>query len=224
MRIKHSLFLVLFIISVFISKAQNRFCIFAGPQATTVKYTVNDAKQPTGHKYGFHAGFGWKIPFENHLYFSTSGFYSLKGYKVRFNQFAFPPDTAAIDNATSIHTFELAFLLQFDIGDQPGHFFIKAGPSLDFQLAGKEKFHLKNGSLVDRSMPYGFAEYGHYSASLLMQFGFETKGNLMVFGQYNLGLGSINNADNGPVIKHRTFALTIGTWLNRKKSASGTGN
>ena len=58
---------------------------------------------------------------------------------MKFNRYAFPPDTLATDNNTSIHTFELAFLLQFDLGKRHGHFFIKAGPSLDFQLAGKEK-------------------------------------------------------------------------------------
>ena len=61
-------------------------------------------------------------------------------------QQAFPPDTAAIDNNTTIHTFELASLLQYNLGKQPYHFFIKAGPSLDFQLFGKEKFTKKDNS------------------------------------------------------------------------------
>ncbi|MEI9808721.1 MAG: hypothetical protein WDO16_13155 [Bacteroidota bacterium] len=59
----------------------------------------------------------------------------------------------AADNNTSIHTFELAFLLQYDLGKNPQHFFIKAGPSLDFQLAGKEKFKPDERQLpVSRNM------------------------------------------------------------------------
>ncbi|MFI5130699.1 MAG: porin family protein [Chitinophagales bacterium] len=199
------------------SHSQARFDIFAGPQTTTAKYIIRDIKQPDDNKVGFQAGFGLKVPFDNHLFFSPAVFYSLKGYKVKFNQFAYPPDTLATDNNTSIHSVELAFLLQIDIGDQPSHFFIKAGPSLDFQLGGKEKFHLKNSSLVDRSMRYDFTAYGHYSANLLMQLGFETKGGFLIFGQYSLGLGNLNNADGGPDIKHRILGLSVGTYLHKKK-------
>ena len=215
MHIKNCVITFVSVVSVVICKAQNRFGIFAGAQTTTAKYSVADIKQPTKNKYGFNAGVGLKIPFENHLFFSPAAFYSLKGYKVKFNQHAFPPDTTATDNNTSIHTFELAFLLQLDLGSQPGHFFMKAGPSLDFQLAGKEKFHLKNGSLVDRNMPYGFTQYGHYSVNLLMQFGFETKTGFMIFGQYSPGLGNLNNADGGPSIKHRVYGISVGKYFSK---------
>ena len=217
-------FLSVLVIFTLTCHSQSRFGIFAGAQTTTAKYRITDIKQPTEHKYGFQAGFGWKIPFENRLFFSPAAFYSLKGYKVKFNRDAFPPDNEATDNNTSIHTFELAFLLQFDMGNQPQHFFIKTGPSLDFQLAGKEKFHLKNGTVVDRNMGYGFTQYGHYSASLLIQLGLETKGGFMIFGQYSLGLGNLNNADNGPSIKHRVLGLSVGKYLNPKKIVLDTRN
>jgi hypothetical protein len=203
---------------------QNQFGIFAGAQTSTAKYTINDTNQPHDYKYGFNAGAGWKIPFDNHLYFSPCAFYSLKGYKVRFNQFIYPPDTLATYNNTTIHTFNLAFLLQFDLGDRPSHFFLRLGPSLDFQLSGKEKFYLKNGGEVQRKMPYGFADYGHYSASLLMQLGFETRKGLMIFGQYDLGLGNLSNTDGGPTIKHRVFGLSVGTYFNKKRIVMDTRN
>jgi len=221
---KKIILLSAFIALILACHSQPRFSIFAGPQTSTVKYSVTDIKQSAQNKYGFQAGFGWKIPFENHLFFSPAAFYSLKGYKVKFNRYAFPPDTAATDNKTSIHTFELAFLLQLDLGNQPDHFFIKAGPSLDFQLAGKEKFHLKNGTLVDRGMGYGFTQYGHYSANLLIQLGFETKDGLLFFGQYSLGLGNLNNADGGPSIRHRVLGLCIGKYFNHKKVVLDTRN
>ncbi len=195
--------------------SQNLFGMFAGAQTTTASYSVTDIKQPAEYKYGFQAGAGLKIPFDVNLFFSPAIFYSLKGYKVKFNHFAYPPDTTAINNNVSMHTLELAALLQFDLGKQPAHFFIKAGPSLDFQLAGKEKYDLRTGGTVDRTMPFGFAAYGHYSVNLLFQLGFETKNGFMLFGQFTDGLTNINNADLGPNIKHRAFGISIGKYLNR---------
>src|ERR1700753_3201125 len=82
--------------------AQSQFGIFAGAQTSTAKYSVADVNQPTSNKYGFQAGFGWKIPFEAPIYFSPAAFYSLKGYKVNFNKQAYPPDSLAINNNTTI--------------------------------------------------------------------------------------------------------------------------
>jgi len=199
--------------------SQNLFGIFAGAQTSTAKYTVADIKQPTEYKYGFNAGICLKIPFDVNLFFSPAIFYSLKGYKVTLNQHVYPPDTAAINNNTTMHTVEVAPLLQYDFGKEPSHFFIKAGPSVDFQVGGKETFQLKTGGSVERQMPFGFTAYGHYSVNLLFQFGYETKSGIMIFGQLTDGLANINNADGGPTIKHKAFGLTVGKYFTRKKGS-----
>jgi len=197
--------------------AQSQFGIFAGPQVTTSKYVIEGDKQKNSSKYGFMAGAGWKIPFENKLYFSPAAFYSLKGYKVDLSKPAFPPDKDAINNNTTLHTLELAFLLQYDFTSKPDHFFVKLGPSLDFQLVGKEKFTLNNGSVVNRDMVFSFGDYGHYSANALVHFGYETKKGLVIAAQYTYGLASIDNADGGPGIFHRAYGLTIGKYIAKKK-------
>jgi hypothetical protein len=206
------------------SSAQNQVGIFVGPQATSAKYTINDIKQPTDTKYGFHLGGVFKVPFEGRIYFAPSAFYSMKGYKVAFNQKAYPPDSLATDNNTTIHSFELAALLQVDFGKKENHLFVRGGPSLDFQLSGKEKFNLKNGTSVNRSMPFGFDKYGHYGANLLLQFGFETKNGISIAALYAHGIGNINNADYGPTIRHRVLGLTLGKYLIRRKSTIDTRN
>jgi hypothetical protein len=221
---KKTFLLSVLITFISVCHSQSRFGIFAGPQTTTARYSVTGIKQPAEYKFGFHAGFGWKILFENHLFFSPAAFYSFKGYKVKFNRYAFPPDTAATNNNTSIHTFELAFLLQFDLGNKPSHFFIKAGPSLDFQLTGKEKFNLKTGGTVNRNMNYDYTAYGHYSANMIMQLGFEIGKGFMIFGQYTLGLTNLNNADAGPNIRHRAYGISLGKYFNNKKIVSDTQN
>ena len=195
------------------ASSQTRFGIFAGAQATSAKYRIDDIKQPTENKFGFQAGLGMKVPFEGQLYFAPALFYSMKGYKVTFNKFVFPPDPAAVDNSTTIHTVETAFLLQYDFSSQPGHTFLKVGPSLDFQLFGNEKFKTNTNSVVDRKMKFGYGDYGHYSASVLVQLGYESEKGLMIFWQYTYGLGSINNADSGPRIRHRGFGLSAGKYL-----------
>lgn len=215
--------LILTVIAVSI-KAQNQVGIFAGPQATSAKYTINGINQPTDTKYGFHLGGVFKVPFEGNIFFAPTAFYSMKGYKVTFNQRAYPPDTLATNNNTTIHTFELAALLQVDFGKKANHFFIKGGPSLDFQLTGKEKFNLKNGTSVDQSMPFGFDKYGHFGANLLLQFGFETKNGVSIAALYGHGIGNINNADYGPAIRHRAIGLTIGKYLISRKSTIDTRN
>lgn len=210
--------LLIFTVTVVSTRAQPLFGIFAGPQATSAKYTVRGIKQPADTKVGFNLGGVLKVPLEGNIYFAPSAFYSLKGYKVTLNQKAFPPDTLANDNNTTLHTFELAVLLQLDFGNHPNHFYIKGGPSLDLQLGGKEKFSLKNGTTVDRKMIFGFGDYGHFGANLLFQFGFETKTGFSIGAFYGHGIGSINNADYGPAIHHRAYALTFGKYLTGRKS------
>jgi hypothetical protein len=197
--------------------------IFAGPQMTASKYTVYGKKQPNTWKYGFNAGFMLKVPFDNKLYFSPLAFYSLKGYKVRFNQRVFPPDTLAVDNNTTIHTFELGALLHYDFGNNHG-FFLRFGPSLDFQLFGNEKFNKTDNTSVDKQMKFDFANYGRFGANMLLHVGYETKSGFVFTAQYTHGMGSINNADGGPRIRHRAFGISIGKYLKKKNITIDTRN
>lgn len=209
---------ILFSIALLSVHAQGKpdFGIFAGPQISTAKYTILGDKQSVSNKYGFQLGGTMKIPFENRLYFSPMAFYSLKGYKVELSRPSFPPDTLALDNNTTIHTVELAALLQYDFSSKPNHFFLRFGPALDFQLSGREKFNLKNGSAVDRNMIWDFGSYGRYAASAIIQFGYETASGLTLTANYDRGIATINNADGGPKIRHRVFALTVGKYFKKK--------
>ncbi|MGH2553778.1 MAG: porin family protein [Chitinophagaceae bacterium] len=222
---KKFLFLPVTLLATFFSYSQVEVGLFAGPQATGARYTIRNQKQKNEMKYGFHAGLGLKVPFENNLFFAPAAFYSLKGYHVALTQFVYPPDTNAINNNTSIHTFELAALLQFDLSKKPGHAFIKAGPSLDFHLFGHETYDLKAGGTIDRKMKFSNdGDYGHFSANMLTQFGYETGSGFMFFIQYTHGMASTNNEDNGPKIRHRVYSFTIGKYLNRKKIIIDTRN
>ncbi len=219
------IYCVAFILSLSF-KARSQFDInfFAGPQATGARYTILNQKQKNDLKYGFQAGVGLKIPFEEKLFFAPAFFYSMKGYKVGFTEFTFPPDSLAKDNNTTIHTVEFAALLQYDLGSGPGHAYIKAGPSLDFHLFGNETYNLKAGGSVSRKMIFSYGDYGHFSGNMLVQLGYETRNGILFFAQYTHGMASTSNADGGPKIRHRAYGISIGKFLNRKKIVLDTKN
>jgi hypothetical protein len=194
------------------ARAQVQYSIFGGPQATSASYTAQSVKQKTSYKFGGQIGLGMKVPFETRLSFAPALFYSMKGYKAVFNRFVYPPDVTATDNNTTFHNVETAFLLHYDFNSRPSHAFLKLGPTLDFQLFGKEKFNTPTG-LVDRKIPFGYDKYGHFSANMILQLGYEMENGVFFFGSYSHGLANINNADGGPSIRHRVFGISIGKYI-----------
>jgi hypothetical protein len=197
-----------------VASGQVQFGIFAGPQVTDVRYMIQKKKQESTLKAGVNMGIAFKIPLEYRLTFSPSVMYNLRGYHVQFAAPSFPPDSAAKDNNTSFHTVELAFLLQHDFKLTPGHFFFRIGPSLDFALIGKEKFHLPTG-LVSRNMKFSFGDYGHYLASAIVHLGYEFKTGMFAYAYYNYSLTTMNNADGGPKIGNRAAGISLGKYLKK---------
>ena len=213
MKILFSAITLLLTLSV---NSQVQFGVFAGPQVTDVRYMINEKKQESSLKIGVNAGLQMKVPFENKLSFAPSIMYNLRGYKIdKFVGVAFPPDSTATNVNTSFHTIEVAFLLQHDFNIEPGHYFIRFGPSLDFALFGNEKFNTSNNTTVDRNMKFSFSDYGHYLASAIIQFGYEAKNGLFFYGHYNYGLTTMNNWDYGPVIGNRAAGISIGKYFKK---------
>ena len=214
MKILFSAIVLLLSLSV---NSQLQYGVFAGPQLTDVRFTIDELKQESSSKIGVNIGFQMKVPFEGRLSFAPSIMYNLRGFKIdNFEGTAFPPDSSAVNVDTRFHTIEVAFLLQHDFNLQPGHFFIRFGPSLDFALFGNEKFTTINNTTVDRKMKFSFSDYGHYLASAIIQLGYETQGGMFVYGHYNYGLTTMNNADHGPVIGNRAAGLTVGKYFKGK--------
>ena len=204
------------------SDAQMQVVAFAGPQITSALYKVRGEKQSTDYKMGVTAGGGLKVIFDNHLYFFPSLYYSLKGYKVVLEDEAFPPSKNALNNNTTIHTVELCPMFQVDLNKKPSHFFVRFGAAVDIAVSGKERFDSVNTSLgqvihVSRPMKFAFTEYGRFSASANLHFGYETGARFLLWAFYNHGIGSMNNADNGPRIFHRIAGLSVGYLFGAKK-------
>jgi hypothetical protein len=218
------LFSAIILLLSFSVNSQLQYGLFAGPQATDVRYAINDKRQESSIKLGVNAGLQMKVPFDGRLSFAPSIMYNLRGYKVKFDGPVFPPDSSAIDNNTRFHTIELAFLLQHDFSSDAGHFFIRFGPSLDFVLFGNEKFNTNMSAQVDRSMKFSFGDYGRYLASAIFQLGYESSNGVFFYAHYNYGLTTMNNADYGPGIGNRAAGITIGKYFKRNKIVINTRN
>ena len=204
--------------------SQVQFGILGGLQATSANYTIGGKKQKTSYKPGIQLGANFKIPIEGNLSFAPELFYSMKGYKVKYNLYMYPPDPTAIDNNTTFHNIELAFPLQYDFGKGDNHWFFRAGPSLDFQFFGREEFNTNADEKMKRNIPFGYDKYGHYSANLLLHLGYEMSNGFFIFGQYTNGVANISNKDEGPQIKHRAFGITVGKFIRKSKIVLDTRN
>ena len=210
--------IIIVLFSCFNCFAQTKFSFFAGPQAVSARYTVKGTKQPNKYKPGVEAGINWKIPFETNLFFAPAIYYSMKGYKVTLNDAAFPPSLFAKNNDVRMHAIDITPMLQYDFGKDPSHFFIKIGPAVDVIFAGKEKFDLSTGETISRKMKFTFGDYGRFTSIIIAHFGYETLAGFIIYAHYSYGLGSLNNADGGPQIKHRAIGISVGKYLRKKGS------
>lgn len=198
--------------------AQIDLFVFGGPQATTARYMIDGVKQETKYKPGGFIGIGSKMRLEGIFSFSPAIFYSYKGYKVDYNRSSPFPQPDALNNNVSLHTIEVAPLLQFDLSRKVNHLFIKVGPSIDINISGNEKLDLNNNTSIDRKMVFDFNSYSYIGASLMGQLGYEVSNKFNIALQYSLGIGSINNNENGPSIKHRAAGVSVGYFFKRFKT------
>jgi hypothetical protein len=190
--------------------AQAQFRIFAGPQLTSANYEIRNAKQETEYKQGFMAGVGLTTAVEGPLYFAPSLYFSQKGYKVTFNRVAVPPDSAALNNNTTINVIAFAPLLQLNFSKSKSHLFIRFGPAIDVALSGREVFDSLGGKRVDRAMLFDPTGYSPATAYANFHFGFEHKSGFTLYAHYEYGLSSLNNSDLGPIILHRVAGVAVG--------------
>ncbi|HVK97725.1 MAG TPA: outer membrane beta-barrel protein [Flavisolibacter sp.] len=205
--------LFLFVLFNSAGYSQTMFSIFAGPQVTGAKYSIKGVEQTTDYQTnGLMAGISLRMPIEEVVYFTPAVYYSKKGYKVNFNNISNPPDSAALNNNTSINSIEVAPLIQVAFSNRPTHAFIRFGPTIDFNISGTERFEKTTGEIGNRNMTFSYDAYSFATTAATIQLGFQTKSGFQIFGHYGHGLGSLNNIDEGPKIRHRIAGITLG-WL-----------
>ena len=198
------------------TKTNAQLTIYAGPQVTSAKYSIREVKQETDYKIGYMAGLGYKTFIEGDFYFAPHLTYSRKGYKVKFDRPNYPPDSGAVNNNTSINTIDLSPMVQFDFSKKESYGYVRFGPSFEFNLSGTETFDSSDIKTITRKMAFDFGTYSHATISMNFQTGFQHKSGFTAYLFYNLGIGSLNNADYGPKIFHRVAGLALGWRLGKK--------
>lgn len=202
--------------STLFSFGQIKYGFFAGPQKTVARYLVADEKQDAGWKTGVQGGVMMKVPFENQLYFTPAIYYSAKGYSVTLKNPAFPPGEDAVGNNVRVHVVEIAPLLNIDLSKHDNHMFVRFGPSIDVAIQGKEHITLDDGKEVTQNMKFANTDYCRFTSAANVQLGYEFKSGVFLHAHYAQGLGSMNNSDYGPIIRHRLFGVSVGMffWKN----------
>lgn len=208
---------LLFFCLLFLFRAHAQLTVFAGPQITSAKYLIRNVDQPTSSKQGFVAGVGLKSLIEGPAYFTPMLFFTQKGYKVTFNQAAYPPDSGAKNNNTTMRAIELAPLVQFNLSKSPSYFFLRLGPSADFNISGSESFDSTGNKHKTQKMLFDFGGYSYVTLSANVHLGFQHQSGFTAFAFYQYGLSSLNNADYGPEIYHRIGGIAVGYKFGKKK-------
>lgn len=146
-----------------------------GVQFPGARYEILHQPQPIDRFLGFQAGAQLKVPFDVNLYFVPSLRYHYRGYDVTLEIPNGQPHFDAIQNSIRLQNIETAFLLQFDLGNNPTHLYLRGGPSLETHLSGTEHYLKSNGELVKQHVSFARGEYGRYSMNLLAEAGLETR-------------------------------------------------
>ena len=208
---------LLFFSFLFLARAHAQLTVFGGPQITSAKYLIRNVEQQTSSKQGFLAGVGLKSLIEGPAYFTPMLFFSQKGYKVSFDRPAYPPDSAAKNNNTTIRAIELAPLVQFNLSKKANYVYLRVGPSADFNISGRESFDSTGNKRITRNMPFDFGGYSYVTLSANVHLGFQHQSGFTAFAFYQYGLSSLNNADYGPEIYHRVGGIALGYKFGKKK-------
>ncbi|RYY40416.1 MAG: PorT family protein [Chitinophagaceae bacterium] len=198
------------------SAQKTEFGFIAGPQFTNSTYYLHGKKQATTGKFGGHAGAIARIPFEGRLFFTPSLYYSMKGFSVTLTDTSSNPGIDAVANDLRIHAFELSPLFTIYVGRATDSGpYVQFGPSIDMNVAGREKVTVKNGAVVSRNMSFSGQGYSRLTPSVVLRFGVQTPKGFFVNAHILQGIGSLNNNDFGPAIRHRVFGLSVGKFFLR---------
>ena len=210
---KQFLFSFLFLGLTFCVNAQVKYTIFGGANLNNAlfKTTSYGPTEKTSATYGYHVGIGRKFYIEDNVIFSTGAIGMLKGYQVNRGRV----DTATIN--TQYYSVEVPFLLQLNLGKKDTKPYFAFGPSLGFNLSGKDKVTKANGVATTTNMVFSFSDYARYEGSLNAIFGVQTKWGLFIEAKWMHGLGTIWNVDDSWVIKPRVASLTLGYTFGKTK-------
>ncbi|PWU04108.1 MAG: hypothetical protein C5B52_02065 [Bacteroidetes bacterium] len=159
---------------------------------------------------GFHLGLIVRAPFDNKLYFVPQMVFSHKTYTIQYNN---AYGDSVKDTHLALNYIELPVLLEYVTSENKPHLFFQFGPSLSIGINGKQKITSMDGTTQDEKMILNYTHYERFEFNLVGRIGYQFPNKFSVWGGYAYGLGSIVDADKGPVIKPRMITATLAYWF-----------
>ncbi len=186
---------------------QTRIAVKAGPNISTARVTLSEAKQTTSYKPGFSCAVQLDVPFDGPLHFSPSIGYNLRSFKTNYT------DSRIIEN--TIHYLSLApnLSLQFPAGSDTRSVSLGFGPVLGITNFGKEKITL-GSTTITRNMTFGYGNYGWFDLGLSTSIAYRIN-KVFVEATYYHGLSNLNNnvEEDGINLRNRTLGINIGYYF-----------
>jgi Outer membrane protein beta-barrel domain len=216
---KRLFFAVTFALLTIMSYAQSpgiKFGIHAGTSIANLNYDEDELPYPQKSLFGIQAGFVADLQLGKHLSLQPGINLVQKGMKIKSDE------SGSNETYTMrINAIEIPINILYNSKGSSGNFFVGAGPSVSFAVAGKyiekvdgetekEKINFGNDEMEDDFRAFDFGLNG--------MIGYEFKGGLFVAANYNLGLRNLipgGDEDFGKV-KTTYVGIRLGYFFNRK--------
>lgn len=201
------------------SKAQSpkiKFGIHAGTSIANMKYEEDNISYSPQSSVGIQAGLVADFQLSKHISLQPGINFVQKGMKMKDDDI-YGSDYEAIERINNI---EIPVNVLFNSNGSYGNFFVGAGPSLSFAVAGKT-IEKMDGDTEKIKLKFGNDEmeddYRAFDLGLNGMIGFEFKGGLFIAANYNIGLLNLlpgGDSDYGTV-RSSYAGFRIGYFFNR---------
>ncbi len=196
------------LLASFSLSAQTTIGIAAGASFANVNIKAAGLSVSPKTKTGITAGLFVNAPLSKNFSFQPALNFVQKGYSIKMDIFT---------EKANFNYLEVPVNFVYNTKANEG-FFIGAGPSIAYGISGTVKDTYSDNSFPDTKTK---VKFGSSSSDDVKSFdfganalaGYKFKGGFMVSGNYNLGLGKINNDDGSGdpgTIKNKYFSIKIG--------------
>ena len=155
---------------------------------------------------GFHLGVLVRVPFDTKLYFVPQLLYSYKTYSIQYNNIY---NDSVKDSRLKLNYIEVPVLLEYVTRENKPHMFFQFGPSFSIGISGKQQITSLDGSTQSEKMILNFSHFERFEFNLVGRVGYQFQNKFSIWAGYSYGLGTIVDADKGPVIKPRMVTATM---------------
>jgi hypothetical protein len=206
----HFLFILL-LLSAYSFAQKTSFGITAGATFASYKATIEGLSITSKLQPGFTAGVIASIPGAKNFIFRPELNFVQKGGKDKDDDYV---------DKLMLNYIELPLNVTYNAPTSSGMFFIGAGPSLNFGLSGKDKWHdnMESGGSDIKFGSGDDADFKAFELSANILAGYQFSNGFFVAANYNTALNNIAPHDDELDSKYhnRYFAIRIGFMFSGK--------